>query len=172
MYFLLQNCQNTLILQGILKKRISVEFNRGSHMVIKKASPKIVKKPLKKALKTKIKAKTKTEVTKTLKPIAQKQTKSQIIEKIMEEASLSRKQVLAVFEALRKQVMGHMKKKGSGEFTIPAIGLRIKRKTRPASKKRMGRNPAMGEQIMIAAKPARTVVKAVILRTLKESVNG
>jgi nucleoid DNA-binding protein len=43
---------------------------------------------------------------------------------------------------------------------------------KPATKKRLGRNPATGEQIMIAAKPARTVVKVSALKALKEAVNA
>jgi nucleoid DNA-binding protein len=42
--------------------------------------------------------------------------------------------------------------------------------TRPATKARPGRNPATGETIMIKAKPARTVVKALALKSLKEWV--
>jgi nucleoid DNA-binding protein len=34
----------------------------------------------------------------------------------------------------------------------------------------MGRNPATGEPMMIKAKPARTVVKALALKSLKEMV--
>ncbi len=105
-----------------------------------------------------------------LKPIAEKQTKSQILSGIAEEITLPKKTVVTVFESLAKHITSHMKKRGSGEFTIPETGIRIKRKTRPATKKRIGRNPATGEQIMIAAKPARTVVKIIPLRMLKESV--
>ncbi len=106
-----------------------------------------------------------------LKPIAEKQTKSQILTAIAEETALPKKSVVMIFESLTKHIASHMKKRGSGEFTIPEAGIRIKRKTRPATKKRMGRNPATGEQIMIAAKPARTVIKIIPLRMLKESVS-
>ena len=106
-----------------------------------------------------------------LKAVGEKQTKSQILSSISEETGLAKKDVMGVFESLGNQIVRHMKKRGSGEFTIPETGIRVKRKTRPATKKRMGRNPATGEQIMIAAKPARTVVKIIPLRVLKESVN-
>ena len=105
-----------------------------------------------------------------LKAVSEKQTKSQILSCIAEETGLPKKDVVVVFESLSKQIVRHMKKRGSGEFTIPETGIRVKRKTRPATKKRLGRNPATGEQIMIAAKPARTVVKIIPLRVLKESV--
>lgn len=103
--------------------------------------------------------------------ITEKQTKSQILASIAGETGLAKREVSTVFECLGQQIMRHMKKRGSGEFTIPETGIRVKRKMRPATKKRLGRNPATGEQIMIAAKPARTVVKINALRSLKESVN-
>lgn len=106
-----------------------------------------------------------------LKAVPEKQTKSQILTAIAEETALSKKSVITVFESLAKHITMHMKKRGSGEFTVPEAGIRIKRKTRPATKERMGRNPATGEQVMISAKPARTVVKIIPLRMLKESVN-
>ena len=65
-----------------------------------------------------------------------------------------------------------MQKRGSGEFTIPETAVKVRRVTKPATKKRLGRNPATGEQILIAAKPARTVVKVSAFRALKQSVNG
>jgi len=128
------------------------------------AGKKVVKKAAKKAA---INVSTAAQ----LKAVAEKQTKSQILSSISEETGLAKKDVVGVFESLGKQIVRHMKKRGSGEFTIPETGIRVKRKTRPATKKRMGRNPATGEQIMIAAKPARTVVKIIPLRVLKESVN-
>ena len=130
-----------------------------------------VKKTLKKPLKVKKASKQKEAVVESIKAISHKQTKSEIILAISTDTNLPRKAVLTVFESLRKLIVGNMKKKGSGEFTIPQVAIRVKRKIRPASKKRMGRNPATGEQIMIAAKPARTVVKIIPLRALKESVS-
>ena len=110
--------------------------------------------------------------TAQLKAIAEKQTKTQILASIAEETGLAKKEIASVFESLGEHVIRHMKKRGSGEFTIPNTGIRVKRKVRPATKKRLGRNPATGEQIEISAKPARTVVKIIPLRVLKESVNA
>ncbi len=128
------------------------------------AGKKVVKKAAKKATSN-------VATAVQLKAVTEKQTKSQILSSISEETGLAKKEVMGVFESLGNQIVRHMKKRGSGEFTIPETGIRVKRKTRPATKKRMGRNPATGEQIMIAAKPARTVVKIIPLRVLKESVN-
>lgn len=106
----------------------------------------------------------------SIKAIPKKITKSETFSLLADETGLSKKQVASVLRGLGEIIVAHMKKRGSGEFTIPETGIRVKRKTRPATKKRLGRNPATGEQIWIAAKPARTVVKIIPLRALKESV--
>jgi nucleoid DNA-binding protein len=105
-----------------------------------------------------------------LKSITVKQTKTQIIQAIAEDTELTRKQVAEVFGSLGELVQRHMQKRGSGEFTIPETGVKIRRVRKPARKARMGRNPATGEAIKIAAKPASTVVKVTALKGLKETV--
>ncbi len=106
-----------------------------------------------------------------LKAITTKQTKTQIINAIVEETELSRKQVVAVFESLGTLVTRHMQRRGSGEFTIPETGVKIRRVRKPARKSRMGRNPATGESIKIAAKPASTVIKVGALKALKDKLS-
>jgi len=106
-----------------------------------------------------------------LKPVTEKQTKSQILSSISEEVFLQKKAVNAVFASLAKHIARHMKKGGSGEFTIPETHIRVKRKMVPPRKKKIGRNPATGEQVTISAKPARVAVRVIALRGLKESVN-
>jgi nucleoid DNA-binding protein len=54
---------------------------------------------------------------------------------------------------------------------VKIAGVQIEPKLRPATKKRMGRNPATGEPVEIAAKPASVVVKARVLASLKNRVN-
>ena len=93
-----------------------------------------------------------------VKAITTKQTKTQIIAAIAESTELSKKDVGAVFSKLGEMIEAHMKRRGSGEFTIPDTGVKIRRVKKPARKSRMGRNPATGEAIKIAAKPASTVV--------------
>jgi len=100
--------------------------------------------------------------------IGTRQTKLQILQAIAEETDLSRKQVADVFSALGTLVQRHVQRRGSGEFSIPETGVKIRRVKKPARKSRMGRNPATGETIKIAAKPATTVVKVTALKALKE----
>lgn len=96
------------------------------------------------------------------------QTQSQIISHLAEEAGLTKKQITAVFEATRALLNRHIIKNGSGEFKVPYLGIKVMRKTKPATKKRKGVNPATGVPIEIAAKPKRDVVKISALKALKD----
>ena len=107
-----------------------------------------------------------------LKSIGTRMTKSQILQEISESTGLAKKDVAAVFSNLGDLVQRHMQKRGSGEFQIPDTGVKIRRVKKPARKARMGRNPATGEEIKIAAKPAHTVVKVLALKALKETINN
>jgi len=109
---------------------------------------------------------------KTIKAITTKQTKTQIIAAIAESTDLSKKEVAAVFGSLSDLLTAHMKRRGSGEFTIPDTGVKVRRVKKPARKSRMGRNPATGETIKIAAKPASTVVKVAALKALKDTLTS
>lgn len=105
------------------------------------------------------------------KSIGTRQTKSQIIQEIADSTGLTKKDVSAVFANLGELIQRHMQKRGSGEFQIPDTGVKIRRVKKPARKSRMGRNPATGEEIKIAAKPAHTVVKVLALKALKDTIN-
>lgn len=107
-------------------------------------------------------------VEKKLRAIKEKQTQTQIIASISEDTGLTKQEVKSVLESMAELSHRHIKKRGSGEFKIPYMGIKINRKTKPATKKRKGRNPATGEEVMIAAKPKRDVVKATPLKAIKE----
>lgn len=109
---------------------------------------------------------------KKVKAITTKQTKTQILASIAETTSLSKADVSKVFGALGELIEGHMKRRGSGEFTIPDTGVKIRRVKKPARKARMGRNPATGEAMKIAAKPASTVVRVSALKALKDTIGS
>lgn len=120
---------------------------------------------------TKKKASAKPAV-KRLPAIRNKMTKSAIIAAIADETGLTKKDVSAVFGGLGDLVTRHMKRNGSGEFHIPDTGVKIARVKKPARKSRMGRNPATGEAIKIAAKPAHTAIRVTALKALKDTING
>lgn len=101
--------------------------------------------------------------------IKTRMSKTAILTEIAERTELSRKQVAAVFDELEVLIERHIKKNGAGEFTLPGL-LKIRSVKRPATKKRMGRNPATGEEIVIGPKPASIRVRATALKRLKDMV--
>jgi len=129
----------------------------------------VKKKTAKKSAKKKVTTK-KVAAAPRLKSIPTKQTKLQIINTITEETGLSRNEVSAVFNSLSSLITRHIQNRGSGEFSIPDTGVKIRRVKKPRTKARMGRNPATGEAIKIAAKPASTVVKVSALKALKDKI--
>ncbi len=93
--------------------------------------------------------------------MAKPATKSQIIAKIADDADITKVQAKAALESLIAQAY-----KGAKDgFTVPGLGkvVKVKRKAR------MGRNPATGEQIKIAAK---TVLKFRIAKAAKDAILG
>ena len=157
----------------------------------RKAAPKTTKKAVKKAVakkapakrkapaKKKAPAKRKTaakksapKATATKKaggPIKAKMTKTAILNELAEQTGLSKGQVASVLDELEVLVERHIRKRAVGEFTLPGL-LKIRSVRRPATKKRMGRNPATGEAIEIGPKPASIRVRVGALKKLKEMV--
>ncbi len=96
-------------------------------------------------------------------------TKSEIMSSIAETTELSRKEVVAVFEALNNLIQDNLKPRGPGTFSIPGL-MKIRVNKKPATKARKGISPFTGEEIMFKAKPARKVVKVLPLKNLKDMV--
>ena len=88
-------------------------------------------------------------------------TKTQTISALADKLGKSKKEVTEAMDALVE--LAYKETKKNGEFTVPGLGKLIK-KHRAA---RMGRNPATGEQIQIAAK---TVVKFRVAKAAKDSI--
>ena len=106
---------------------------------------------------------------KSVPAIQSKMTKTAILGEIADNTDLSKKQVAAVLDELETLIERHIKKRGAGEFTLPGL-LKIRSVRKPATKKRMGRNPATGEEIVIGPKPASIRVRVTALKRLKEMV--
>jgi nucleoid DNA-binding protein len=102
-------------------------------------------------------------------PKAKPMTKSKVYDELATKTKLTRKQVSDVFDALLALMKQELGKKGPGVFSLPGM-LKVRRKHVPPTKARPGRNPATGEPMTIKAKPARNVVKAQVLKSLKELV--
>ena len=96
-------------------------------------------------------------------------TKSELLTSIAGSTGLSRKDVSNVIDELTTAISRHVKPRGPGEFKMPGL-FKIKTVHKKATKARKGINPFTGEETMFKAKPARTVVKVVALKKLKEMV--
>ena len=105
----------------------------------------------------------------TVKKSPKGRTKSEMFKQLAESTNLSRKQIAAVFDGLAQIVKDDLGKKGPGICTIPGL-LKIKRIHRPAKPAREGINPFTKEPTTSKAQPARNVVKAQPLKSLKEMV--
>ena len=90
-----------------------------------------------------------------------KMTKSQLLEKLANATSMTKKDVASFLDTLTNTAYGEVK--SNGEFTIPGIGKLVK-KHRSA---RQGRNPATGATIQI---PAKTVVKFRVSKVAKDAI--
>ncbi len=93
--------------------------------------------------------------------MAKAMTKSQIVAAVAEKAEISKKQAGVALEALSALAY----KNAKNGFTVPGLGklVLVNRKAR------MGRNPATGETIKIAAKK---VVKFRVAKAAKDAILG
>ncbi len=101
--------------------------------------------------------------------IQKKYTKTEILNEIAQNTSVSKKEVTAVLDELGVLIERHIKKRAVGEFTLPGL-LKIKSVMRPARPARKNvPNPFRpGELMDIPRKPASTRVKVLPLKKLKE----
>ena len=96
-------------------------------------------------------------------------TKAQLLATLAENTGVEKKDVAAVLTELNSVIERHIKKRAAGQFTLPGL-MKIRTTRKPATRARKGRNPFTGDEIMIKAKPAHTVVKISPLKGLKEMV--
>lgn len=95
-------------------------------------------------------------------------SKTEILNALADATGQSRKDVGTLLDALESLIESNIRK-GPGVFNLPGL-LKIYVHTKPATKERVGRNPATGEEITIKARPASKVVKARPLKKLKEMI--
>ncbi|EIK44611.1 hypothetical protein O59_002334 [Cellvibrio sp. BR] len=132
-----------------------------------KAAPKAVAKKAPAAKPAAKKAPVAKAAPAVVKPIAERQNKTQMLQQIADATELSKKQVQAVLDELTNVIEGHIKKKGVGEFVLPGL-LKITTVKKPATKARKGINPFTKEEVTFKAKPASISVKVRPLKKLKE----
>jgi nucleoid DNA-binding protein len=121
------------------------------------------------AVKKKVVAKKAAAPAKRVKTIKEAMTKSAMMSAIADDTGLTKKEVTSVFDSMSGIINGHIKKGGAGFCTVPGL-MKIKTNRKPATKARKGTNPFTGEPTVFKAKPARTVVKILPLKALKDMV--
>ena len=108
-------------------------------------------------------------VTNKIKPVKEKQSKTQILDQIAQNTGLTRKQVSGVLDSLTDVIESHVNKRAVGEFVLPGL-LKISTVRKPAVKARKGINPFTKEEVMFKAKPASIAVRVRPLKKLKDMV--
>ncbi len=88
-------------------------------------------------------------------------TQTQIVQTLAEKAGVTKKVAKAMLDALAQTAITQVKK--NGVFVLPGIG----RLVRVDRKARIGRNPATGQPIQIAAKK---VVKFRVAKVAKDAI--
>ena len=107
-----------------------------------------------------------------IRPVKEPLTKSALINLIAEQNDIPRKTAMGVFATLESVMMGSIHPRGVGEFTLPGL-LKITLRKVPARKAgTLIRNPATGEMMKAAAKPASVRVKVRALSKLKGAASA
>jgi nucleoid DNA-binding protein len=105
--------------------------------------------------------------TQAARPVKDALSKSALINLISDENGISRDTAKGVFATLENVLLGSVHPRGAGEFTLPGL-LKVTLRKVPARKAgTMIRNPATGEMMVGAAKPASVRVKIRALSKLK-----
>jgi len=106
-----------------------------------------------------------------VKPVKQILTKSALINLIAEENEIPRKTAVGVYATFENLFLGSVHPRGVGEFVLPGL-LKVNLRKVPA--RRAGtlvRNPATGEMVKAAAKPASVRVKIRALSKLRTAAS-
>jgi nucleoid DNA-binding protein len=102
-------------------------------------------------------------------PIKQQLTKSGLVTHLAESNELTRKQAAGVLATLESIILGSVHPKGAGIFVLPGIAKVTLRKVPARKAGTLIRNPATGEMMKAAAKPASVRVKIRALKKLKSA---
>ncbi len=94
-------------------------------------------------------------------------TQTQLVGAVADQSGLSRAQAKSALDALEAVVLGEI---GNAEKVKIGNLVQLTVRVKPATKAREGRNPATGEAITIAAKPASVDVRARVLAKTKAAL--
>ena len=107
----------------------------------------------------------------SIRPIKEALTKSALINHLAEQNEIPRKTAAAVYATLEGLFLGSVHPRGVGEFSLPGL-LKVSLRKVPARKAgTLVRNPANGEMMRAAAKPASIRVKIRALSKLKTAAS-
>ena len=105
--------------------------------------------------------------TPPVRPVKETLTKTALINLVAEQNDLPRKTAASVYATLEGVFLGSVHPRGVGQFTLPGL-LKVSLRKVPARKAgTLVRNPATGEMIKGAAKPASVRVNIRALSKLK-----
>jgi nucleoid DNA-binding protein len=104
-------------------------------------------------------------------PVKKTLTKSALINLLAEQNDIPRKTAAAVYATLEGVFLGSVHPRGVGEFALPGL-LKVSLRKVPARKAgTLVRNPATGEMVKAAAKPASIRVKIRALSKLRTAAS-
>jgi nucleoid DNA-binding protein len=107
-----------------------------------------------------------------IRPVKDALTKSGLVTMIAETNGLTRKQASEILATIEGALLGSVHPKGSGVFILPGL-MKVTLRKIPARKAgTLIRNPATGEMMKAAAKPASVRVKIRPLSKLKHAAIG
>jgi nucleoid DNA-binding protein len=107
-----------------------------------------------------------------VRPVKETLTKSALVNLIAEQNGITRDTAKGVIATLEGVLLGSVHPRGAGEFTLPGL-LKVTLRKVPARKAgTMIRNPATGEMVPGAAKPASVRVKIRALSKLKTAATS
>jgi Bacterial DNA-binding protein len=107
----------------------------------------------------------------SVRPIKETLTKSALINRLAAQNDMPRKTAAAVYATLEGLFLGSVHPRGVGEFSLPGL-LKVSLRKVPARKAgTLVRNPANGEMMKAAAKPASIRVKIRALSKLKTAAS-
>jgi nucleoid DNA-binding protein len=108
-------------------------------------------------------------ISKKEEKMADRMSKSDFVGAIAEKTEMSKKQVAGVLDAMNEVVAKELGKGGPGEVIIPGM-LKLNVVVKPATPERQGINPFTKQPTVFKAKPERKVVKARVLKGLKDAL--
>lgn len=171
--------KKTVKKKAVAKKKVATKKAATKKKVVKKkvvAKKKVATKkkaaPKKAVAKKKVVKKKAAASAPAVKPLVRAKkayTKTELLTTIADRTGVAKKDVGAVLDSLSDVIEAHVKKGAVGSFNLPGL-LKVKTIRKPATKARKGINPFTGEETVFKAKPARTVVKILPLKKLKEMV--